>query len=165
MPAAYTPDQRDEAVRLWQEHGTAEAARRTGISGRTIVRWASEAGLMTHDNVQKTADARVAAAERVALAWADYREQEAVSAGAAAARLRRELLEASQSATVDEDHRTAWTGLLRARAIAYGILIDKAEALSTSVANTAAEWVESDLDREIRSLLDEMEDRARESGR
>jgi len=41
----YTDEQRTEALALYVEHGTAEAARLFGVSPRTIRRWANEEGL------------------------------------------------------------------------------------------------------------------------
>ena len=41
----WTPDQRDEALRLLAEVGKAEAARRTGIPAGTIASWGARAGI------------------------------------------------------------------------------------------------------------------------
>ena len=54
----YTDEQKAEAVRLYVEVGTAEAARRIGTSGRTITRWAKAAGVTSQDRVEKTDAAR-----------------------------------------------------------------------------------------------------------
>jgi transposase-like protein len=43
MTMPYTDEQRAEAVDLYVEHGAAEAARRTGISSRSIRGWAKTA--------------------------------------------------------------------------------------------------------------------------
>ena len=108
---------------------------------------------MAHANSEKTAAAREVAAERVATAWGDFRAQEALAAGAAANRMRREALEASQE-------RNA--GLLRARIIAYGIFIDKAELLSGQATERIQVWAESEVDRELREAMRQLEDRIRE---
>jgi hypothetical protein len=43
----YTPEQRDEALRLYRERGPAEAGRRTGIRADTISEWARRAGIVS----------------------------------------------------------------------------------------------------------------------
>lgn len=67
----YTPDERAAALELVADHGIAEAARRTGISTSTLSRWAKadgiEPGGQDSPAAQKTAAARVAAAERHAV--------------------------------------------------------------------------------------------------
>ena len=147
--ANYTEEDRANAVAVWKEHGTAEAERRTGITGRTITRWAKAAGEMSQDMTQKTSTARAHAAEKVALQWGDYRSGEAAQAGAAAAHIRRQVIEAS-----DEGNHL----LLRARSISYGILIDKAELLSGNATERIEGWAESELDRDLKSLVNEMEE-------
>jgi transposase-like protein len=58
---SYTPEQKAEALRLYAEHGVAEAARRTGIKAGTISSWArrtgtqSEAPTARAEQVQRTA--------------------------------------------------------------------------------------------------------------
>lgn len=145
----YTLEQRTEAVELADEFGPAEASRRTKIPKRTISSWREPA----HAGDEKTAAAREVAAERVATAWGDFRAQEALAAGAAANRMRREALEASTE-------RNA--GLLRARIIAYGIFIDKAELLSGQATERIQVWAESEVDRELREAMRQLEDRIRE---
>ncbi len=147
--SSYTDEQRDEAVALADKHGPAEAARRTGIPKRTISSWRPPA----HADAQKnTADARAIASERVTVHWADYRAQEATAAGSAATRLRRQVLEASDAENAN---------LLRARTIAYGVLIDKAEMLSGQATERIEIWAESEIDRELRDAISEMEARQR----
>ena len=146
----YTLEQRTQAVELADEVGPAEASRQTGIPKRTISNWREPAA---HANAEKTAAAREVAAERVATAWGDFRAQEALAAGAAANRMRREALEASTE-------RNA--GLLRARIIAYGIFIDKAELLSGQATERIQVWAESEVDRELREAMRQLEDRIRE---
>ena len=146
----YTAEEKAEALALWTKHGSAETARRTGITGRTLTRWANAAGLMSQDNTQKTTDARAAATQRLTVHWADYRTQEATAAGSAATRLRRQVVEASDAQNAN---------LLRARTIAYGVLIDKAELLSGQATERIEVWAESDVDRELREAIALMETR------
>jgi len=61
--AAYTAAQKTKAVDLYLKHGTAEAARQTGISGRTITRWAKTSGVVSQDR-EKTETARQELARR-----------------------------------------------------------------------------------------------------
>ncbi len=56
--ANYTDAQKAEAVELYVEVGTAEAARRVGVATRTITRWASAAGVVSQDRIEKTEGAR-----------------------------------------------------------------------------------------------------------
>lgn len=148
----YTDEQRQQVLTMWPEMGTAETERLTGVPARTILRYVNDAGLMTQDRQQKTADARAAAAERVTNAWADFRASEALAAGAAANRMRREALQASEQ----ENHL-----LLRARVVAYGIFIDKAELLSGQATQRIQVWSESEVDRDLRAAMAEMEERIR----
>jgi len=142
----YTDTQKQEAVQLADKHGPAEASRQTGIPRRTISSWRKPAQADT----QKTTEARAAAAERITLHWGDYRSQEATSAGSAATRLRRQIVEASNAGNAN---------LLRARTIAYGVLIDKAELLSGQATERIEVWGESEVDRELRQAMNELEQR------
>jgi hypothetical protein len=145
----YPQEVKDEALRLYREVGTAEAARRTGVSPRQVRHWAKQAGLVTIPEQDAIASAHAAAAIRVAAEWADYRSREALAAGAAAVRFRQEAAEASAAGNAN---------LLRARIIAYAILIDKAEILSGKAAEHVDAWAETDLDRELQTLAASMED-------
>lgn len=147
----YTDEQRQQAVDLYTEHGTAEASRRTGIPRRTIRRWANQAGAVAAANTKETEAATRAA--RIQAAWGDYREQEALQAGGTAARARRRVAEALDAG----DHQ-----VIRAAAIAYGILIDKAELLSGRATERIESWSESELDRELRDLVRRLETRSGE---
>lgn len=64
----YTPEQRDEALRLYQAHGPAEASLRTGIPRGTISKWASRRGLTC-----PRSEATRAATDAARLAWASRR--------------------------------------------------------------------------------------------
>jgi hypothetical protein len=148
----YTPEQKQQVIALWPEFGTAETERLTGVPARTIIRYVNEAGLMTQDRQEKTAEARAALSEKVAAAWGDFRAQEALAAGSAANRMRRAAIEAS-------DERDA--GLLKARVVAYGIFIDKAELLSGQATQRIEMWAESEIDRDLKKAIEEMEERIR----
>ena len=153
--AKYTDKQKAEAVALYPEHGTAETARRTNIPPRTITRWAREAGLTAQASTEKTSKARAAGAARVAQAWGDFREAEAMGAGATAIRLREAIMQA-----LADKKATALDA--KNLAITYGILIDKAELLSGQATERIEHWVESDVDAELRALVVEYEDVIRE---
>ena len=142
----YTDAQKSEAVALYPEHGTAETARRTNIPPRTITRWARDAGLTAQASTQKTAKARAAGAERVAQAWGDFREAEAMGAGATAIRAR----EAITAALADPKISAVEA---KALAVTYGILIDKAELLSGNATARVQVWAESEVDSELRAMV------------
>jgi transposase-like protein len=171
----YTDTQRAEALEAYDNVGTAEASRQTGISPTTIKRWAAEAGHVVQTNTQKTTTARAAAAERVQRAWGDYREGEAMGSGAAASRMRSLAVDAAEG-TENTEERTdpdtgkrtvVTTGLppdaraAKDLAIAYGIFVDKAELLSDRATSRIETWSESDVDRALREAVAEMEARAR----
>lgn len=157
MPRAYTDQEKTEALDIWAADGTAEAERQTGISARTITRWANAAGLMSQDRTEKTSDARAAAAERVALEWADYRSREAVSAGALAARAREVIRHA-----LEDDLPNGRN--IQSLVTAYGILIDKAEKLSGQASERIEVWSESEVDRELRDAMSALEAKVRADG-
>lgn len=154
MSTTYTDTQRSEALDLHAEHGTAETSRRTGISSTTITRWAREAGRTVQTDVEKTATARAAGAERVLQAWGDFRAGEAMQAGAVAGKARNRLAEA-----LDDPARPI--GRAKELAVVYGIMIDKAELLSGNATERIEHWAESEVDRELKRLVSEMENRAR----
>jgi hypothetical protein len=126
-----------------------------GTTDRTIRRWAAAAGAIeaVPDAVEKTAAARAAAAERVSRSWADFREQEALASGALAARLRAEIRSRVDAGAQGRD--------VQALAVSYGILVDKAELLSGQATSRIEVWAESEVDRELREAIAEMEARAR----
>ncbi len=144
----YTDAQKAEAVALYPEHGTAETARRTNIPPRIITRWVRAAGLTAQASTQKTANARAAGAERVAQAWGDFREAEAMGAGATAIKAREAIIAAIT------DPKTS-AAEAKALAITYGILIDKAELLSGNATERVQVWSESEVDRELRAMVAE----------
>jgi transposase-like protein len=71
MSKPYTDAQKAEAVDLYVEHGTAEAARQTGIGTTTIKRWAADDGHTVQTNIKKTEAARAV----LASARAEQRER------------------------------------------------------------------------------------------
>lgn len=153
--ATYTDDQKAEALALHLEHGTAEASRRTGIPSRTIIRWAGETGQTAQANAEKTQAARAQGAQQVSAMWADYRSREAAAAGGAAANARRAIHAAI------EDGGTNYARDAKDLAVVYGILIDKAELLSGNATTRIETWAQTELDRDLRSLVVEMEDKIR----
>jgi hypothetical protein len=64
-PGSYTREQRAEALKLYAEHGPAEASRRTGIKRSTISKWASRAGVCS-ERAERTRKATEAALETYA---------------------------------------------------------------------------------------------------
>lgn len=154
--ASYTDEQRTHAVEVAAEHGPAEASRRLNIPRRTISDWMRKTGVQPPKaDAEKAADMRAKAAERVATEWADYRSQQAAASGAMAARLRDEVRDRLAAGAAGRD--------IQALATAFGIFIDKAELLSDRATSRIETWAVSELDRDLRSLVDEMEDRIRES--
>ena len=165
----YTTTDKQQALELWQTAGTAETARRTGINGRTLTRWAKAAGLMTEDRQQKTTELRAAAAEKVSEVWADYRSKEAAASGATASRMRNAILEQVEGEpimeTVNGDQVQVGVRVdgrnLQSLAVAYGILVDKAELLSGNATARIDTWATSEVDTALKDLVVEMEDTIR----
>lgn len=56
--ANYTDAEKAEAVELYVEVGTAEAARRIGVTPRSINNWAKAAGVTSQERIEKTESAR-----------------------------------------------------------------------------------------------------------
>lgn len=170
MPAAYPQDVVDHALDIYKTQGPVEAERQTDIPRRTIGRWAHNAGIVPQANTQKTTQARANAAAQIAVEWSDYRSQEAAAAGAEAAHIRRALREAVNGTPIiayddDGDPRMVGTEVkgsnVRSLAVAYGILIDKAELLSGNATERIETWAASELDVELRALVTEFEDTIR----
>ncbi len=146
----YTDKQRAAAVALYDEHGTAETAKRTGINPRTIRRWAKDAGHVSEDNAEKTTKARAAGAQQVAEAWGDFRAAEATGAGTTATQVRDAIL-----AAVVHGGRSRQA---RDLAVTYGILVDKAELLSGNATERVAVWAETEVDVELRAMVAEFDE-------
>ena len=141
----YTAHQRQHATTLYTEVGTAEASRQTGIPTRTIKDWANKDGIVAQADTQKTHEMRAVNAERVQRAWGDFREEQAMNAGATAANLMGKARNAEKSRDAKD-----W-------AIAYGIFIDKAELLSGRATSRIETWAESEVDAELRRVVKEFE--------
>ncbi len=139
----YTDQDRDHAVKLYTEHGTAEASRRTGIPARTILRWAKTAGVVSRANAKKTAPATA--------------ELRALSVERRV-RVRAALLERTEH-LLESITGSDPTGA-RNLAVAVGVLIDKyrLEYGQTTAWDTAAE---AELDAELVSLIQDLEERSR----
>lgn len=113
----YTEEERRNALALVGEHGRAEASRRTGVTTRTLNRWARDAGITSRDAILKTR-----AATEAARAASDRRYEQTRQ------ELRDEFAEAARylaqrAKAADDRHKS---GVMTAAAIA----IDKAELLS-----------------------------------
>jgi len=110
MVTEYTAEQRAEAERLYVEHGTAEASRRTGIKAATIGSWAHRSGL---------ASKRLETVQQGMLAWAQRREVMAGLMGGLIERVLDELADSDLSELSAKDQATV-----------LGILTDKAQVLT-----------------------------------
>ncbi len=165
----YTDDDKTQALELWETLGTAETSRRTGITGRTLTRWAKADGRMTEDRQQKTTEARAAGAQQVSEVWAEYRSKEAAASGATASRMRNAILEQVDGTPIMEkigdDEVQVGTKIdgrnLQSLAVAYGILIDKAELLSGNATERIESFAVTEADIALRELVVQMEDTIR----
>ncbi len=154
--AKYTDTQRREAVDLYIEHGTAEAARRSGISTRSIKRWAKDSDVVAQAR-DKTGQAR----EELARLNVERRE-----------RIKTLLLEKIEDLLgrmnlphIDfkgKDARqvtypTATSGDVKNYAVSVAVLIDKYRlemGESTSRAEITFEQAEDRLDEEFAELVE-----------
>ncbi len=157
--AKYTDAQRRKAINLYIEHGTAEASRRSGISTRSIKRWAKDSDVVAQAR-DKTGQAR----EELARVNAERRE-----------RIKTMLLEKIEDLLgrmnlphVDfkgKDARqitypTATSGDVKNYAVSVAVLIDKYRlemGESTSRAEITFEQAESRLDEEFAGLVEQFE--------
>lgn len=145
MAKPYSPKQKAEAIDLWKQHGTAETARQTGISTRTIKRWV-KADPTAQADTKQTDTARRELARRTR----ERRE-----------RIRSLLLERTQDLLEAMHPDASRAGDIRSYAVAVGILIDKfrlemGEATGRSE-QISVEQAVSRLDEEIAEMLAEME--------
>ncbi len=156
--AKYTDTQRRKAINLYIQHGTAEAARRTSISGRTITRWAKAADVSQDRDKTETARAELARLN------AERRE-----------RIKSSLLEKIEDLIgrmnlphVDfkgkdaqmVTYPTATSGDVKNYSVSVGILIDKYRlemGESTSRAEITFEQAETRLDEEFAELVEQFE--------
>ncbi len=171
MPATYTDKDRAHALDLFTALGVTKASDETGINRRTITRWANAAGIVPQDSTQKTTRARADAATAIATQWADYRLRESTNAGAQAAAIRgavRDALAGTPIIAHDKDGNPTVVGNkvdgrnIQSLTTAYGIFIDKAELLSGNATSRIETWATSELDRDLKELVTEMEDTIRE---
>ena len=154
----YSPKERAQALTLYRDIGPSAASRKLGIPYQTLKRWAQEANIVDQvapsmTPAAQTARAHAMVATRTAGTWADFREEEALAAGAAAELVRDRLLDLLPG----EDSQ-----MLRAVTDAYDKLIANAERLSGQATERIQLWAQTDLDRELRTLVSELEDRVRE---
>lgn len=132
----YTDEQRREAVDAYIEHGTAEASRRTGVSGRTIRRWAEDAGLS-----QARAEKTDAARKQLEAQYAERR-----------ANIRLMLLDATEAALRDAIESSRGR---KDQMTAAAIGIDKLRLEEGEATSRTATMNESEMDRELVRTLDE----------
>lgn len=149
----HSAETKTEALRLYLEVGATKAAKLTGVPKRTINGWATENNLVAQATTRKQTEA-ANAASRVQRTWADFRTNEALAAGATANRLRARIQQMIEGEAAGRD--------VQAYSISYGIFIDKADQLNNQATQRIEVWAESELDRELRSLIGEMEDTIRE---
>lgn len=83
----YTPEQREEALRLYVEHGPAEAARRLGIPAATVRSWAKRAA-----KTSPRAQVATAGAEAARRSWSQRKHEVALLAGQEAEAIVRQML-------------------------------------------------------------------------
>jgi transposase-like protein len=153
--ATYTDEQKAEALKLYEEHGPREAARRTGTNKSTVTRWAKAAGLRTF-HAQKAREA----AEVIEAAGQERR-----------AKVRARLLDEIH-ATIDrlQEPQVAFVGQQGkqvefpkppaqdhfALVKSVGTLIDKLRLEEGQVTERTEHMQSSDFDREVAELVEKM---------
>ncbi len=154
----YTDDQRRKAVNLYIQHGTAEAARQTGISGRTVTRWAKAA------DVSQDRTKTDAARQELARKNAERRERIKTSLLTKIEDLlgRMDLphIDFKGKDAQQVTYPTATSGDVKNYAVSVAVLIDKYRlemGESTSRAEITFEQAESRLDKEFEKLVEEYE--------
>ena len=148
----YTEEQKREALKLYAEHGPAEAGRQTGIPRATISQWAKRAGV-TVTRAKNVQEATKAAAEKAA----QLREKLKRDCRSRAVDLVERMAEVEtlfvgkdgDRVTVDRATATA----CRELAVACGVLIDKAELLDGRATSRQETRNVDQMDREIERLL------------
>lgn len=139
----YTDEQREEALRLYADHGPGEASRRCNIPSATIRSWAHRAGLSHSGPVSEQTKAATDAAR---LSWAQRRFELARETGAAAA----DLLERIRAARKSTD--------VRALATAYAALVEKGQLLDGAVTQRV-EVAEGERVERVKALRDQLAER------
>jgi len=136
----YTPEQREEALRLIAEVGPAEASRRLEIPAGTIRSWAWRHGVATP--VPESERTR-AATDAAKLSWAQRRLELGRETGAVASELLDRIREATKAADV------------RSLATAFGVVVEKAQLLD-GAATERVEISESERRERVLALRDEL---------
>ena len=154
-----TPDQWAQARAAWEAGASnPEAAKFVGVAGETVRNRAKREGWQRNDEeaakrAAERAERSHAARMEAERKWANRRSTEADAAGITAARARQAIVDAL---TAKDDKMT------RASAIAYGILIDKAQLLSGDATARIASGPSAH-DRAV-GILDELAQRRRTTG-
>ncbi len=143
----YTEKARADALRLYVEHGPAEASRRTGIPAATIRKWAEQAG-----RASTRSQSAAVACRAARLTWAQRRAEVAVRAGEAAG----EFLERAVGAERPRDARDAMA--------AFSMAVDKAQLLD-GAATERLEVSEDEQRAWVRRMRDELAERRRSRAR
>jgi hypothetical protein len=124
------PQVREQAKRVYQQHGAAYAAEQTGIPERTIRRWALAEGWQQRMAAVAGQDGRTtsAASQAVRIGWHTRRRLMADQLGDVGA----QLLEAAIQADLAQRKRLN----LRDGGILLGIMLDKAELLAAQTGSS-----------------------------
>ncbi len=156
--AKYTDDQRRKAVNLYIKHGTAEAARRTGISGRTITRWAKAADV-SQDRT-KTDAARQQLARRNAERRERIKTLLLEKIEDLLGRMNKPHIDFKGKNAQQVTYPVATSGDVKNYAVSVAVLIDKYRlemGESTSRAEITFEQAEDRLDEEFAELVERYE--------
>ncbi len=160
LMATYTDTQKAEAVTLYLEHGTAEASKHTGISGRSITRWANATGLVSQDR-QKTDQAREQLARRNAERREHVKTLLLEKAEDLLGRMDQPHIDFKGGKAEQVTYPIATSGDVKNYAVAVAVLIDKYR-LESGEATGRVETVElaaaeSRIDQEIERLSSQLE--------
>lgn len=134
----YTPEQREEALRLYMEHGPAEVERRTGIRCGTVSQWARRAG-----KTGPRANCAAAGAAATRLSWAQRKSEVALLAGEEAEKIVRQML-GTENARQKAD-----------LARAFAVMVDKTQLLDGG-ATGRVEFSESEVRAGVQRIRDEL---------
>lgn len=135
----YTPEQKAEALTLYAQHGSAEAARITGVAPGTIQSWAHRNGVATACNEQRQANV-----DALKTKWAERRLEMVDEIGTVA----EQALAKAKAMVAAGKGRDA-----KDFATTMAILVDKAQLLGGDVTNRTESVVSDQLDREIEAML------------
>jgi len=135
----YAPEQKEQALALYVEHGPADASRRCGIPSATIRSWAKRA----HKSSPR-AEHAVAGAQAARLSWAQRRAEVALRSGEAAA----ELIEKMRQAPKPRE-AADW-------ARAFAIAVDKAQLLDGGATGRVEVSSVEERERRVAELRDEL---------